>query len=278
MAKKSERKWTVAIRPQTGETLRKITKIIGLNGDGFSVLTPYHRARSGFLFKHLMDLQAGGIRKIPLDACVGFTAEDRVKLTYHLDGFAQFSGENRGKIISGRDPKTREAKGLGLLTHPLRTPIVSGSSVGVTAWGIEEFETAEEGEELIIFEPSEFYYRMSTPKDANVWHLSIYAFPVDAVPPVRFEGGQAVMQFGLNRFSAGVPGSIVELKTIYLKEERVHLGLYVERFIAEFPVKSGWILHGPGNYTTSQSGYVLQAVYPRDLIPVEGRGSLDRTP
>ena len=278
MAKKSDRKWTVAIRPRTGDALRKITKIIGLNGDGFSVLTPYHRARSGFLFKHLMDLQKVGERNVPWIECVGFTAEDRAKLTYHVDGFAQFSSENPGKIISGRDPKTGEPKGLGLFTHPLKTPIVSGSSVGVTVWGIDEFETAGKGDELIIFEPSDFYYRRSTPKNANTWHLGIYAFPVGAVPPLRFEGDQAVMDFVLNRLSAGVPGSIVKLKTIYLEEEQVYLGLYVDRFISKFPVKSGWMLNGPGNYTTSQSGYVLQAIYPRDLIPVEGRDSLDRIP
>ncbi|MGP0086704.1 MAG: hypothetical protein ACLP0B_24255 [Steroidobacteraceae bacterium] len=269
-------KWTVAIRPGAGEKLRKITKIIGLNGDGFSVLAPYHRARSGYLFKHLMDLQTLGERKILFDECVGFTAEDRVKLTYHVDGFAQFSSENPGKIISGRDPKTGEPKGLGLLTHSLKSPIVSGASVGVTVWGLDEFETAEDSEAVISFEPDEAYYRRSTPRDANVWHLAIYAFPVGCVPPLRFEGDQPVMEFLLNRFSAGVQGAIVKMKTIYLEKEQVYLGLYVERFIANSSAKSGWRLHGPGNYTLAQSGYVLHAVYPRNLTPPEGTGSLDR--
>src|SRR5580700_6160816 len=110
MGKKSDRKWTIAIRPAVDSELRKITKIIGLNGDGFSVLAPYHKARSGFLYKHLMDLQTLGARHIYWNECVGFTAEDRAKLTYHVDGFAQFSSENPGKIISGRNPKTGEPK------------------------------------------------------------------------------------------------------------------------------------------------------------------------
>lgn len=269
-------KWTVAIRPGAGETLRKITKIIGLNGDGFSVVAPYHRARSGYLFKHLMDLRTRGERTIRDDECVGFTAEDRVKLTYHLDGFAQFSSENRGKIISGRDAKTGEPKGLGLLARSLLTPSTSGSSASLTVWGIEEFDTAEEDEQLIIFEPSEFYYRNSTPEDANAWHLRIFAFAVGTVPPLRFEGNQAVMQFLLSPGDAGVPGSIVSLKTIHLKEEQLYLGLSVERFVVKFPAKSGWMLHGPGNYTQYQSGYVLQAVYPRFNTPPKGTGSLDR--
>jgi hypothetical protein len=223
-----------------------------------------------------MDLNTLGERRIPWQKCVAFTTEDRVKLTYHTDGFAQFSSENPGRIISGRDPETGEPKGLGLLTRPLATPIVSGPSVGVTVWGIEEFEMADESEELITFEPEDWYYRKSSPSEANSWQLAIYAFATRHVPPVRFRGGQAVLEFVLNPISGGVAGSVIELKTIYLAAEEVYLGLYVERFVSRYPVSSGWFLNGPGNYTAYQSGYVLQALYPRDLIPAEGRSSLDR--
>jgi hypothetical protein len=276
MAKKPSRRWTVAIRPAEGQEPRKITKILGLNGDGFSVVTPYHKAKSGFLYKHLMDLNTLGERTIPWAECVGFTAEDRVKLSYHIDGFAQFSSETQGKIISGRDPSTGEPKGLGLLTRFLKTPIVSGPSVGITVRGIKDFEVAEESEALILFEPNDCYYRRSTPRDANCWHLCIYAFAVGWVPPVRFKGEQAVMDYVLNPISGGTSGSVVELKVIYLEEEKVHLGLHVERFVGRWPIKSGWPMSGPGNYTAFQSGYVLQAIYPREGIPLEGRPSLDR--
>jgi len=141
---------------------------------------------------------------------------------------------------------------------------------------MEEFERAEENEDLITFEPEDFYYRRSTPVDANAWSLAIYAFAVETVPPLRFQGTQGVMQYQLSPISAGVPGSIVELKVIHLLVEKLYLGLYVERWIGRWPVKSGWSLHGPGDFTRYQPGYVLQAIYPRDVIPVEGRGSLDR--
>jgi len=276
MKAKPQRKWTVAIRLASGGELRKITKIIGLNGDGFSVLAPYHNARSGFLYKHLMDLQTLGERQIYWGDCVGFTAEDRVKLTYHVDGFAQFSSEGKGKVISGRDEKTGEPKGLGLLARSLSSPTVSGPSVGVTVWGIEEFDVAKEDDEMIVFEPDDWYYRRSTPGDANCWHLAIYAFAAGCVPPVRFKGTQPVMEFVLNPISGGVSGSAVELKVIYLEAEKVFLGLHIDRYIGRWPVRSGWSLHGPGNYTQFQSGYVLQAIYPRDAIPVEGRDPIDR--
>ncbi|HXY13351.1 MAG TPA: hypothetical protein VEI26_02505 [Terriglobales bacterium] len=276
MGKKSTHKWKIAIRPTEGQEARKITKIIGLNGDGFSVVTPYHKARSGFLFKHLMDLQTLGVRRIPWEECVGFTADDRAKLSYHVDGFTQFSSENPGKIISGRDEKTGEPKGLGILVRSLKTPSVSGPSVGITVWGIEEFELLGTDENAIIFQPSDCYYRKSSPENANCWHLAIYAFAAGCVPPVRFRGKDAVMEFTPHPISGGIAGSVVELKTIYLEKEEVYLGLHIERTVGHFPVSSGWSMNGPGNYTQYQSGYVLQGIYPREVIPVTGRPSLNR--
>jgi hypothetical protein len=224
-----------------------------------------------------MDLQTLGTRKISWAESVGFTAEDRVKLTYHTDGFAQFSGENPGKIISGRDPKTGEPKGLGLLARSLTSPPTSGPSVGIQLWGIEQFESPRKDEELVIFESSDLYYRLCTPSDANTWHLAVYAFPSAGIPPLRFEGEQAVMLYQPHHITAGIPGAVINLKMIYLPADKLYLGLYVECFVGRYPVESGWMLNGPGNYTQYQSGYVLHAIYPREAIPVQGRASLDRT-
>jgi hypothetical protein len=282
MPKKPDTKWTVAIRPAAGKPLYKITKIISLNGGGFSVLTPYHKARSGFLFKQAINPQMfrkAGVHFMKWTDCAGFTAENRTKLTYHVDGFVQFSSENQGTIISGRDPNTGEPKGLGLMARPFSNPSLSGPSVGISVWGLEDFEEAEQKEKLIVFESSDFYYRLWRPDKTNLWHLGIYVFPVDAVPPVRYDGDQARMDFAL-RFpiTAGVVGSIITLKTIRLEAEKVHLGLYVENVVGAFPSNSGWSMSGPGLWSSNQTGYVLNAVYPRDLIPVDQRPSLDYKP
>ncbi|MGA2075414.1 MAG: hypothetical protein ABSH52_18145 [Terriglobia bacterium] len=273
-----DRKWTVAIRPASGERPRKITKILGLNGGGFSVLAPYHKARSGFLFKQLVRPNIQGPYTVPFCESAGFTVEDRVKLSYHTDGFAQFSSETPGRILSGRDPATGEPKGLGLFTNPLETPIFSGGSVGVTIWGIDEFEETTEGDEPFLFEPGDTYYRGCTPDDANAWHLQIYAFPKVVVPPLRFRDGNALLDVALEPVSGGGRLlSVVQLKVIHLPKEKVFLGLFVNRQKTNFPPKSGWILHGPGDFTGNRNGHVLMDIYPRDVIPVEGRGSLDRT-
>ena len=135
--------------------------------------------------------------------------------------------------------------------------------MGISVWGLEDFEETEQKEKLIVFEPSDFYYREWRPDETNLWHLGIYVF--NGVPPVRFDGDQAKMDFALRYApTAGVVGSIVTLKTIRLEAEKVSLGLYVESLFGSFPSKSGWHMSGPGSWTSNQTGYVLSAVYPRE--------------
>lgn len=242
------------------------------------MLVPYHKAQSGFLYKLPVDPKTDlepGMRSVSYDQCVGFTASDRVKLSYHTDGFAQFSGEAPGKIISGRDPTTGEPKGLGLFTRPLTRPIQTGASVGITIFGIDDFEAARERDYPLIFEPSDFYYRGSTPEDANTWILSIFAFPIAVTPPVRFKGGNAVLDVALE----GLYGpwvSVVELKVVHLPVEKVFLGLMVNHFKSSGRPKSGWSISGPGDWTMQQKGHVLMASYPAMKVAIGGRDSLDR--
>jgi hypothetical protein len=100
--------------PRKSKPPRKITKVLSLNGKGFSVLAPYHKAKSGFLWKMPLPINVDepGRHAVSAKAGVAFTAKDRVKLSYHADGFAQFSSETVGRIISGIDPETGEPKGF----------------------------------------------------------------------------------------------------------------------------------------------------------------------
>jgi hypothetical protein len=278
MSKRKDRNWTIAIRPSAGQPPHKITKIIGLNGGGFSVLVPYHKAKSGFLYKMPVDpktdLGPGG-HCVPYAECVGFTARDRVKLSYHTDGFAQFSGETPGKIISGRDPVTGEPKGLGLFTRPLTSPIRTGPSVSVTIFGIDDFELVTGRDDPLIFEPSDFFYRGTTPEEANAWILSIYAFPIGVTPPVRFRNGNPVLEAALEGLNPPWV-SVVELKVVHLPAEKVFLGLILNRIKSSGGPKSGWYINGPGDWTMQQKGHVLMGSYPATITAVRGRGSLDR--
>lgn len=272
---KGERNWTIAIRASKGQRLRKITKVISLNGGGFSVLAPYHKAKTGFLWKMPVDPSKRGTYEVSAKEGVAFTADDRVKLTYRTDGFAQFSSEAAGRIISGIDPITGEPKGLGLFTLPLTSPIWSGPSVGVTVWGTDEFEEVKQRDHPLTFDTSEVYYRGCTPENANAWILSFFVFPVDVVPPIRIRQGQGILEIAAEPAS-GRMVSVIQLKVMHLIKEKVFLGAFVNAMRANFRSKSGWILNGPGNHIGGRRGHVLMAVYPRGDIPTAGRASLDR--
>jgi hypothetical protein len=269
------RKWTLAIKRTPDSIPRKITKIIGLNGDGFSVLAPYHKARSGFLCKMPVDPSKTGEYYVPAEEVEAFTVDDRAKLSYHTDGFIQFSSANPGRIISGRDPSTGEPKGLGLMTHPLTTPIWMGPSASVTVWGLDDFDETKESKNLLIYEEGDFYYRGCTPEQADTWMISIYPFPVNAVPPIRFERGSPVLEMTVDCLN-GALASVVRMKVINLPEEKIFLGVYINAFVGRFPSASGWILGGAGRWGKDRPGHVLKGVYPRELFSHTYLGSLDR--
>lgn len=269
-------RYTIAIRSEASQVARKVTKIIGLQGNGSSVLAPYHKARSGYLFKMPVDPQAKGVWSIPWDETIGFTAESHVKLTYYTDGFVQFSSEKPGEIISGRDPMTGEPKGLGLFTCPLESPIWSGSSVGVTLWGLDDFEPLDASDnEALVFEPRHYHYRACTPTDANAWKLEFHTFPSEVIPPIRWEEGHFLLDVAIEPLN-GPLISVKRLSILHLPKEKVFLGVAINRFIHGFPSISGWVFSGPGDWTSERKGYVLMGVYPREQIDVEGRPTLDR--
>jgi|SRR5581483_5168268 len=275
----TRKKWTLAINRSQDDRPRKITKIIGLNGGGFSVLAPYHKARSGVLIKMPVDPEKAltpGAWFVPHDEVVPFDVTDRAKFSYHTDGFVQFSSESPGRIISGRDPATGEPKGLGLMSHPLTNPIWTGPSASVTAWGLDDFDVADESKAMIVFGPKDFYFRECIPNEATAWKIDIFAFPINVVPPVRFDDGAAILDVALERLN-GALASVIRMKLLHLPEEKVFLGIYINAFVGHFPPPSGWVLGGAGNWGAGRIGHVLKGIYPRDMLP-PARGSLDRTP
>jgi hypothetical protein len=240
-----QRKWTIAIRPAVNEIPRKITKIIGLRG-------------AGYLCKVPMEFNIAGVpgsHPICWEDTIGYTVEDRVKLSYHSDGFAQFSSETTSRIISGRDPETGQPKGLGLITHPLGKPIWSGASIGIGIWGIDEFEEVQDNEEVLVFEPDQFYYRACTPAEANRWLIAVYVFPKRVIPPIRYRGGHIILDAAIEGLNGPI-SSVVQLSVLPLPKDQVFLGIIVNHISASNPSRSGWILSGPGDYTKDQKGHV----------------------
>jgi hypothetical protein len=237
----SKKGLTIAIREQPGLKPRKLTKVISYGADGFGALVPYHRAHSGFVAKVPMDYRRVGEFSVPEDEIVGFTSEHRVKLSSHADGFAQFSGEVQGKVISGRDPVTGEPKGVGLMTQPLSNPIQTGPSFGVTAWGLSDFEELEEPvQTAIVFEHTDVYFRGCTPRTANGWVLEVFVFPARYWAATRKTADGYSMAMSFRDFEASA--AVIEMKVIDLVELGVLLAGFVSRVAVSFETQSGWVL------------------------------------
>jgi hypothetical protein len=94
---------------------------------------------------------------------------------------------------------------------------------------------------------------------------------------VRHYEGRAIVDIALEGLN-GPLASVVQMRVIHLPEEKVFLGLYVNRIRVQFPSTSGWILGGPGDWNKDRKGHVLKAIYPRDGIPVDSLSSLSRPP
>ena len=238
--------WTIAIRPAVGVEPRKITKIVSLKDGGFSVLMPYHQEKSGYLAKLPMP-QGVGPHVRRWSEGVTFTAENRVKLSYHADGFAQFSGESSGKIISGIDPATGRPKGLGVRSNPLLTPTWSGAVAAITIWGIDEYLTTKDSASgTIIYERDECYYRRCLPDEADGWVLTIHTFPRNPPLPIRFRNNFPFLQVA----AQGRPFSpllyVAEYRVVDLQGP-VILGLNLNRIVTKVDTKSGWMLSGPSD-------------------------------
>ena len=257
--------WTIAIRPTNGARPRKITRITGLGGDGFSVAMPCHRARAGYLFSHPVIPGAGRARFVAWQSSVPFVRDNSVTLKYHADGFAEFSAAKLGNLAS-RDLVSGEAKGLGLFSAPLVRPPVMGATLAMLVYGLDQFELADEQQQLVVLGPTDFYYRNCLPQNANSWTLAIYVFPRNSAPPIRIEGNRLTLAIALEPLNPPM-SSVLELRTVFLAEERITIGLCVHRSIQKLQSASGWVFNGPGEYTTERRGHVLMGIYPQTEIP-----------
>jgi hypothetical protein len=264
MGKRVEKK--TAIREHEGTNASVITKFASLGNDGFSVLMPYHKSRSGFVGKILFDpMLRGGLSFGPPEDLHMFSATDRVKLSYHGDGFVHFSGEIKGKIISGLDPVTKEPKGVGLKTNPLTNPISSGPTFAVQAWGLDDFDALEEDTNALIFGPDGFY-SLGAPAASYSYSLQWLVYPASAWFTM-------IEQDLVILLSGGVTGSVGfrarEMNVVEMQQLDVVLAGFGMRFPVCFQSPSGWVLSGPAKRPKSGMGYGLTACYPKSAMPLE---------
>ena len=246
---------TIVIQDQG--TLRKITKIVPYGRGGFAVLVPYHRARRGHLLKYPVDYSKRDL-VLSFAEATEYSAEDRVKLSLHPDGFVQFSGENPGKIVSGRDPETGEPRGLGVMSRPLSAPVNTGPTFGITVWGLSAFEPldAASRHNAVVFSEEDYYYRGCTPDTCNGYIVEGFVLQERYWGAVRNREGKLTMTV-MPMFEA--IGAVFEFRVVPLPGQPALLGLVTSRYRTDFDTPSGFALSGPSDLESSE---VLSAIYP----------------
>ncbi len=251
---------TIAIQDGNG-VVRKITKVIPYGDGGFAVHVPYHKAQIGWLLKIPLDYEVLGETITPISDCTEYSASDRVKLSYHPSGFVQFSGERPGKITSGLDPGTGEPKGLGIMTTPLSSPIRTGPTFAITAWGLSDFEPlAKDSDAVLIFPAEEMYFRGCSPSTQNGVVIEGFVFPPRYWAGVRGGASQEKMSLCFLGFEAS--GAVMELKIIHLQASDVFIGVLASHIRVGFKEPSGFTLSGPSESKKGSRKNALFAIYP----------------
>lgn len=271
-------------------TPRQITKIVGMADGGFAVTVPYHSERTGFLFRMAVDYSQTSI-ETGVEEMVPYTADDRVKLSLHLDGFVQFSGERPGRVLSGRN-SDGSAKGLGLVKNPLNEPLRTGGPMfGVSAWGVEEFDELPNKKAAIVFREADLYNRDCTIDDFSGYLIEGFVYSRRYIGRATLGGPSGLRltrQFPNYtplpaRSSLTLPtrqplfeerGAIFDLAVVDVGSPHVIIGLLVSRAKLEMPSNSGFALASP-----SDMRHVLQAMYPNPFPePPPTTASLNYSP
>jgi hypothetical protein len=264
-------KYTIVI--SSDSKVKKITKIFTYSDGGFAVAVPYHAAKSGYLTKMQVDY---GRRLQHVTALDDYTASDKVKLSMHIDGFVQFSGENPGRIISGKDSDGKP-KGLGYYTSPLTKPIKTGPTFALIFWGLDDFldyNKVKANETKLEFRDSDIYYR-DLPSECNGYAIEGFVFPREYFSGVREDQeGNLFLDLCFRTFEAS--GAVFKIRVLPTECNNYFIGLLVSKVKSEFQQQSGFVLNAPSELKDPKSniGTVMNAIYPKP-IGIENKKSLD---
>jgi len=255
----------VCLRDASG-VLRKITKIVRYKKDrGFAAMVPYHAAKEGFLLKHSVryDHPFGPVQPQTL---IPFTASDRVKLSVHLDGFVQFSGEDTKRIVSGRDSETGEPKGVGLVFDHAIDGICSGPLFAITIWGLDDFAKQNKpNDSCLEFCPDDIYADrpLLCGEDQRAYALEFFIFPNPILRYERRSGPRGdFVRLQLPR-SDTLIAYRHDLRIIDLPGHNHFLGCLVSRISVTEHSRSGYQMSGPSFAPPGSDDFVtIRAMYP----------------
>jgi hypothetical protein len=266
----------VCLRDTSG-VLRKITKIVPYKLDrGFAAMVPYHAAKQGFLLKHSVRYHHS-IGPVPLQTAIPFVASDRVKLSIHLDGFVQFSGEDATRIVSGRDAETGEPKGIGLVFDHAIDGIRSGPLFSITLWGVDQFAEQKKPNASCLEFCSEDVYTdrpLLCAGDQIAYAFEFFIFPKSMLQYERRSGPRGdYVRLQLPRSDTLIIYRH-DLRIIDLPGQNNFLGCLASQIAVTEESPSGYQMSGPSFAPYGSDDFLtIRAFYPAPDFGDYGRNS-----
>jgi hypothetical protein len=246
----------IAIQDGTREP-RKVLRLVATRDGSFSISSPYHPARTGILAKVRI------IPGTPSPTEANPEEEHRVtalvKLSYHPSGFVQFSSAERRRIRSGHGTASGlilPPKGLGLHSHPITDPILTGGTLGADFQDIRACKQLAENEKarVLLFREGDFFERDEhRPHGRHLFHVQFFVFPAIVRRGALFAAGRWVLR---QPYSPEQPDWPAEFRIFDLPTPLAFLGILVEREHASDK-------HLASDSGTRPSGYALGG--PREL-------------
>lgn len=270
------RPFDICLRDPGSSAIRKITKIIPYADGGFAMLAPQHHQMEGLAVKHKRDYDKA-VWSTPWSETVKYSASDRVKLSLHPDGFTQFSGENPGRILSGRDAGTGEPKGLGVISNPFTSPVYTGPTFAILFWGLQGYPIWKhrERQNLVLFEPQEVYF---DEPGLDAYAIEGFLFTPWFLPHIRVDRKEAsARRMTLPLWRYHIRGSRLWHFTVLpgVGAPLVIVTLRVSRQRVPTTAPSGYVLHGPAERGPGRVRWLLSAFYPPPSANVIPDASLD---
>lgn len=271
-----EKQKVVRICIKKDNVIYKVTTIILLSDGSFKIDVPYCYYNEGLLVKHKMDYSEKVSWIATSDLSQKFKAEIRPQLSIHASGFVQFSGTG---INSGINHETGKAKGIGIFSAPLDTPIASGPTAGCSIWGIEHYLKIKKiDEEHVLFEEKDFINRIykDLPKESednsilNSYLFEIFVFPENLADRIcKTENGEELTHRFWNYYES--PGAIITFPIIRLQNHSSFLGIVPFKVYSGFAQKAKYGFHiGSPSGTDVLGGSpplkIMRLMYPNDLL------------
>ncbi|WP_166831601.1 DUF3606 domain-containing protein [Thalassoroseus pseudoceratinae] len=247
----------IAIQNEEGRTYL-VARIL-LQSDGFAVSVPYHPEKQGLIIELPLDYSKDEFL-VPLENSTCYTVTDTVKLSFHMNGFVQFSRGGEKPIVSGYNSQLDVVKGAGLKA-PDAVSVTTGPLLGIVIQGLEKF-TRLNKKDAEVFKPTDMWHhpKFSTPED-TAYHLEVFMFPKSEISSSRTIDGRRILRKNLPFWSTLI--FPFDLRVVELPNRPFFLGVILSHMRPDSTGLSGYKLCGPSCGGPSEQKKSIQAIYPR---------------